>query len=386
MAIRAPSEALQTAASSPVPLNGARGFWERAFGWLPSWKPTSEAKLEAAEKELLKDVKSSYSDSYVPVGRSAVVRTVTMEPDDPTEEERTPIVMVHGFGAGFLQFYKNLDHLHSQRRLLAIDLPGFARSTRVSFSPDALEAEEEMVECIESWRKAVGVERFILLGHSFGGFLATSYTMRYPSHVRHLILADPWGLADGLTDEEFRDMTDKMPRRVRVLRPMFGSFMPFTPIRAAGPWGPNLLSGMRRDLGNTFGEGFLDYVYHCNAQKPTGEAAFFSMQKHMAWARFPLATRIPSQLDPGVPMTLIYGERSWIKHAEGVGGRHEKTIQDLIDCRRDAYISVHTVEGAGHHVHANQPEKFNTIVNHVCSLVDEDRDTKSEQYSSSQCN
>ena len=31
-----------------------RGFWERAFGWLPSWKPTSEAKLEAAEKELLK--------------------------------------------------------------------------------------------------------------------------------------------------------------------------------------------------------------------------------------------------------------------------------------------------------------------------------------------
>ncbi len=50
-------------------------------------------------------------------------------------EEKTPLVMIHGFGAGLLQFYKNLDHLHADRRLLAFDLPGFGRSSRVRGVP-----------------------------------------------------------------------------------------------------------------------------------------------------------------------------------------------------------------------------------------------------------
>ncbi len=33
--------------------------------------------------------------------------------------------------------------------------------------------------------------------------------------------------------------------------------------------GPDVVKRMRADLLATFGDGFLDYIYHCNVQKPT---------------------------------------------------------------------------------------------------------------------
>ena len=148
--------------------------------------------------------------------------------------EKFPLVMIHGFGAGILQFYKNLDHLHSDRRLFAIDLPGFARSSRMLFTPEAEAAEQEFVDAIEKWREAVGLEKFILLGHSLGAFLSCSYAMSYPSRVRHLIMDDPWGVA---VRQKNPDSNRKVPIWVAVVASFLTKFNPFTPVRLAGPVG-----------------------------------------------------------------------------------------------------------------------------------------------------
>ena len=147
---------------------------------------------------------------------------------------RLPLVMIHGFGAGFLQFYKNLDHLHSERRLLAPDLPGFGRSTRIQFTREAERAEGEMVSCLEAWRRVLGVERFILLGHSLGAFLACSYAIQHPSRVHHLILVDPWGFFPAPQEEVLQK---KFPFLARKFWQMAGRMKPFDAVRAAGPWG-----------------------------------------------------------------------------------------------------------------------------------------------------
>ena len=57
---------------------------------------------------------------------------------------------------------------------------GFGRSSRPAFSSDALEAEKQLVQSVEEWRREMKVDKMILLGHSMGGFLAASYAMRYP--------------------------------------------------------------------------------------------------------------------------------------------------------------------------------------------------------------
>lgn len=106
------------------------------------------------------EIKSDYTNHYISVGQGAVIRTITMEAENPTpatQAESLPLVMVHGFGAGLLQFYKNLDHLHGNQRLMAFDLPGFGRSSRIRFPKDAEGAEDRFVELIEEWREGMGV-------------------------------------------------------------------------------------------------------------------------------------------------------------------------------------------------------------------------------------
>ena len=144
-------------------------------------------------------LRSNYEELHIPVGPNAYIHTIVFESEQAPsvdEKPRIPLVMIHGFGCGIPQFYKNFDHLHSDRKLYAIDLPGFARSTRVNFTPGdgfTQKCQQEFVDYIEKWREGVGLEIFILLGHCLGGYLSCWYTIQHPNRVRHLIFNDPWG-------------------------------------------------------------------------------------------------------------------------------------------------------------------------------------------------
>lgn len=145
-----------------------------------------------------------------------------------------PLVMVHGFGGGVGLWVLNLDHLSKNRSVYAFDLLGFGRSSRPHFSTDAETAEKEFVESIESWRKEQGLEKFILLGHSLGGFLSCSYAIQHPERVKHLILVDPWGFPEKPPEDELRGY---LPGWIKVLGAVLSPFNPLASLRAAGPWG-----------------------------------------------------------------------------------------------------------------------------------------------------
>ena len=40
------------------------------------------------------------------------------------------------------------------------------------------QVEEFHVMCIEEWRRAMGLEKITLLGHSFGGYMSACYALR----------------------------------------------------------------------------------------------------------------------------------------------------------------------------------------------------------------
>ncbi len=99
---------------------------------------------------------------------------------DAEFEARTPILLLHGFASGVGLWCKNLDSLASTRRVYAFDNLGFGRSSRPDFPETAEEVEEKFVQVVEEWRSKMKLEKFILLGHSMGGFLAASYALSHP--------------------------------------------------------------------------------------------------------------------------------------------------------------------------------------------------------------
>lgn len=119
--------------------------------------------------------------------------------------------------------YKELNQVH------AFDTLGFARSSRPAFSYDPEKIEQQFVDSIEQWRKAMGIEKMVLLGHSFGGFLASSYALKYPERLEHLILVDSWGIDPAPELQDFPLWKLSVAYTVRL---MVG---PFSVIRAFGP-------------------------------------------------------------------------------------------------------------------------------------------------------
>jgi pimeloyl-ACP methyl ester carboxylesterase len=95
-----------------------------------------------------------------------------------------------------------------------------------------------------------------------------------------------------------------------------------------------------------------------------GESAFFYLQIPIAWARRPMMERL-DDLHPGLPVSLMYGTRSWFDNDTG------KVFYSM---RPGSYVDVHFVKGAGHHIHADAPVIFNEIVNSICRLSDEHKD------------
>ena len=100
-----------------------------------------------------------------------------------------PMLLMHG-GSGLDHTYFRpwLDTLSDQVQLIYYDQLGQGRSTR----PESYEniSMSTWADEADALRAFLGFDHIILLGHSFGGFIAQEYALRYGDHLDGLILCD----------------------------------------------------------------------------------------------------------------------------------------------------------------------------------------------------
>jgi abhydrolase domain-containing protein 4 len=148
------------------------------------------SKVEEIEDEFFKNVSVPISRFYVNIDKDQK-KIWTLSAN--TQVKKTPLVLVHGYLASMGVWRYNIDSLSESRPLYALDLLGFGRSSRAKFSSDPIEAQNQFVDSIEEWRKEMKLDKIILLGHSFGGFICASYGLKYSKNLLGLIFHDPWG-------------------------------------------------------------------------------------------------------------------------------------------------------------------------------------------------
>jgi len=183
---------------------------------------------------------------FVYIGNNHFISTLFVKATSDHHSVAAPLVFLHGMGTGAALWVLNLASVATQRNVYAVDMLGFGRSSRVTFSSDPAIAEMEFVESLEAWRQAVQLDVFILVGHCFGAFIATSYALRYPNCVRHLLVVSPWGFSEQQsktssvstgTANSVAETQLPMPLWVKVLALLLQPFNPFAALRLAGPWG-----------------------------------------------------------------------------------------------------------------------------------------------------
>lgn len=101
------------------------------------------------------------------------------------------LLLIHGHGEDAARDYDMiLPALARQHRVLALDLPGYGRSS----SPARSYSPEDHVRLIAEAQGRLGCSRADVVGHSMGGAIAVLLASTYPESVRRLALFDVAGI------------------------------------------------------------------------------------------------------------------------------------------------------------------------------------------------
>ena len=366
---------------------------------VPSETPSTSSFSESSGDKVSAVQTHSNSDPYGPrqwhsklvklSGKNRALNEFSVERID--EEIDQNLVMLHGYGAGLGFFYKNFEGLSRVKgwKVYALDLLGMGRSSRPPFKLNAkdrqqsiTEAENWFIDALEEWRVKEKIDRFTLLGHSLGGYMAVAYALKYPGHLNKLVLASPVGipedpyavnaempepqdstLANEFTQDQQVDVKDssnpQIPESAKIgdnnnflnarsraqqasnggdktpppRKPLpkwltylwDANISPFSLVRWSGPLGPRFVSGWtsRRfsHLGPEEAQALHTYAYSLFKQRGSGEYALAYILAPGAFARSPLIRRIQ-----GVGRQYLQPDGSITSSVESAGRKRENGV------------------------------------------------------------
>ena len=97
----------------------------------------------------------------------------------------TPLIHLHGAGGPGLS--RGVELLSAKHHVIAFEMPGFGRSAENTRTTDIVELAATMANAIA----ALGIERYNLLGTSFGAKVALWLAAQHPDRVIGMVLESP---------------------------------------------------------------------------------------------------------------------------------------------------------------------------------------------------
>lgn len=101
-----------------------------------------------------------------------------------------PVVFVHSLAGNRGQWEHQLEHVRRDRRAIAFDLRGHGQSAKPNAADYSLDGAADDIDAVT---RALGLDRFVLVGHSFGGGAIATYAGLHPERVAGLVFVDPIG-------------------------------------------------------------------------------------------------------------------------------------------------------------------------------------------------
>lgn len=232
----------------------------------------------------------------------------------------TPIVFVGGFVATHRWWLPTLE------RLSTADYHAYAldpRGTGQSEAPASGYAIAQLADDLHQFAEALGLTRFILVGHSLGGGIALQYAVAHPDRLAALVLVDP--------------------------------------LAASGTrLAPEITDWINAQCGNP--EGIRGIVLGAFATPPTGAYAEQLVTDGVAWgqgiyrgmmdemARFSIVDRLPTLT---VPTLLLWGDKDGVIPFAAIA----EIFSAMPGCALEIW------HGVGHSPQIEEPDRFVALLN-----------------------
>ncbi|OGQ35995.1 MAG: hypothetical protein A3F16_08230 [Deltaproteobacteria bacterium RIFCSPHIGHO2_12_FULL_43_9] len=125
------------------------------------------------------------------------------------------VVLLHGIGASAVQFSKIIPKLRKKYEIWVPHLPPFLNFSQLKIPKTYLTAVGE-ANILSPWLHELSRrKKLILVGTSFGGWVAMEYSVRFPSAVSKLVLINSSGITLGL--REARDYFARIKGKKELL-------------------------------------------------------------------------------------------------------------------------------------------------------------------------
>lgn len=268
-----------------------------------------------------------------PGGRIVAVGNDTVHVREwPGPQADAPVaVLLHGFASSSSTWDKIAPALARGHRIIAIDLPGNGLSSRpkgsMAYTPDS------QIAVLRQVLQQARVDRFDLVGHSYGGFLALRWAAREPERIRSVVAIAP--------PDPGRRITPRIRPAVAAMIYPIARWMINSPNRlvpalelAYGPHAPvpDGMAAHYREM--LLVEGFDNYYFGMTAASETAE--------------------IPWQPDRiHVPVALIWGQDDRVVPDSHAGRLADRLADARIYPLRD-----------GHMVHESSADAVAAIILH----------------------
>jgi proline iminopeptidase len=106
-----------------------------------------------------------------------------------TEGTGEPLLLIPGGpGLSHIYFKPHVSKLADRFKIIYFDAFGRGKSERAK-SPGEYTFQRD-VDDIEGLRKSLGIDKFNIYGHSYGGIVAQAYILKHPEHVDKLVLSN----------------------------------------------------------------------------------------------------------------------------------------------------------------------------------------------------
>lgn len=264
-----------------------------------------------------------------------------------------PLIVLHG-GPGLDQDYllPQLYKLAENNLVIFYDQRGSGRSLDTKLNEQYLNTHQ-FVEDLENLRKSLGIDKFILMGHSWGGFLAMHYAIEHQDHLVGLILLNT-APADSKGIKAFKDEFELRTKNIRDdIKPLF-AYDEFKALNASQ------ISDLNRKL-------YSVYFYNPDKAKElslnfhvaSAQSGFKVMEVMLKTSWLQLNTNLfPNLKTLKVPTFILHGKQDIIPAWTA------KEINDAIP-----HSEIIVLDHCGHFPYIEQPAQFFSEVNNFLHKI-----------------